>query len=574
VLSELFDSKGVVDWAETFDGADMEPEYLPVSVPLLLINGTYGIGVGLTSVVPKHNLNEVIDATINLILNPDAKVVLVPDHCMKCHIIDTNWKQICNTGTGNYRCRADIDIEMINDQPVLVIKSIPDMTTLCNEKADKGIIPKINELCREGKLPQIAHIADESKGENLRYEIWLKKGSDANYVRDYLYKHTKLQDTFTVNFEVMNGIEPLRLSYKAYIQYFIESDRMKKFRVYTNLYQDAMTQWQEKQLYLKVMGSNEIDNIIYKIRHQKTIDDEGFIEYLIKTLKVTDLEAHYIINMETKKLSEAYYDKYLAQSQELMSNAKEYMEKITNEELIDKEIIEELTMFKKKYGQPRQCKIIKESDDSNIPRGEFKIVITEKNYIKKIPMNDNVTSYKGDNPKFIIKTENTECILLFDRNGKVFKYPVWKIPLSDKNSMGIDVRIIIKNLTSDIISLMYEPTIVELSKREKKHFLVVATENNCIKKLDLEDFLMVTPSGITYTKLNENDFVKDVCIIPEVLDIIIYSNHKALRVNMSEIPHYKRSALGVAAMNTKETIDGLSVIYPDATHIVVVTNTG
>lgn len=574
VISELRDSKGVVDWAETFNNSDLEPEYMPAAVPLLLINGALGIGVGLMTYIPKHNLNEVIDATINLILNPEAKVLLIPDQCMPCHIIDTNWKAICNTGNGKYRARAHIEIEMDGDIPKLIIKSIPDMVTLMNAKGDEGIIPSITKMIKEGKLPQISYMIDETEKTDLRYVIELRKGSDPNYVKEYLYKHTQLEKTFTINFEVMNGIEPIRASYKSYLQFFIEFRRTTKFRVYTSLYQQYMTKWTEKQLYLRVMKSNEIDDIIYKIRHLKTIDDNSFMEYLIKTLKVTDLEAKYIMHMDVMKLSEAYYNKYVTECDTYQKNAKVYLEKITNDDIVDKEIIEELTSFKKKYGSPRLCDVIKPRDDSDIPKGEFNIVITENNYIKKLSPNDPINSYRGDNPKFVTKVENTEYILIFDKTGKVFKFPVWKVPLCDKSALGIDIRILIKNLTSDIICMTYEPTLVELSKKTKKHFLVVVTENNCIKKLDLEDFLTVTPSGITYTRLNENDFVKDLAIIPDVLDVIIYSNHKALRVNMGEIPHYKRTALGVAAMNTKETIDGLSVIYPDATHIVVVTQSG
>lgn len=574
VISELRHTKGVVDWARTFDDANLEPEYLPVAVPLLLVNGTYGIGVGLTSSVPSHNLGEVIDATINLIRNPDAPVVLIPDQNMACNIIDTNWKAICNNGNGKYRARAVIDIETVKDIPQLVIKSIPDMVTLINAQ-NKGIIPSISAMVKDGKLPQITRLVDDSSGADLRYIIELKKGSDPIYVRDYLYKHTNLQKTFTINFEVMDGIEPLRLSYKAYLQHFIEFRRTTKFRLYTNLYQDVKTKWKEKQLYLKVMKSNEIDNIISKIRKLKKVDNVEFMEYLIKTLNVTDLEAKYLMNMNVMRLSEAYYNQYIDECRQYEEDAKVYLDKITNDDIIDKEIIDDLLECKRLYDTPRKCKVIKEKDDLDIPKGEFKIVITENNFIKKISLNENITSYRGDKPKFIINVaDNTEYILLFDKNGKVFKYPIWKIPLCDKNPIGIDIRILIKNLTSDIISMIYEPILIDLSKRVSKQFLVTVTENNYVKKMDLEDFLTVTASGIYYTRLNENDFVRDISIVSDKLDLIIYSRHKALRLNMTEIPHYKRTAIGVSAMNTKEQIDGISVIYPDVTHIIVVTESG
>ena len=121
---------------------------------------------------------------------------------------------------------------------------------------------------------------------------------------------------------------------------------------------------------------------------------------------------------------------------------------------------------------------------------------------------------------------------------------------------------------------LYLPTVEKLMKAPSKFFITVVTENNYIKKLDLDDFINVPPSGILYTKLNDRDLVKDVSIVSNNLDIIIYSDRKALRVNMSEIPHYNRNTIGVAAMNTTTPIDGLSIIYPDATDVVVVTKEG
>ena len=141
MVSELKQSKEIVDWLPTFDYSGDEPEYLPAKVPILLINGTLGIGFGIKAGIPPHNIGEVIDATIKLIHDPKADVVLVPDQCMPCEIIDTNWKKICNSGNGKYVARGVIKEEELTpeelkkeyglnsnvvDQHVLVIKSTPD----------------------------------------------------------------------------------------------------------------------------------------------------------------------------------------------------------------------------------------------------------------------------------------------------------------------------------------------------------------------------------------------------------------------------------------------------------------
>ena len=132
---------------------------------------------------------------------------------------------------------------------------------------------------------------------------------------------------------------------------------------------------------------------------------------------------------------------------------------------------------------------------------------------------------------------------------------------------------IIKGLTANIISVLNESFVHEISKA-KRYFVTVVTENNYIKKLDINDFLNVPLSGLIYTKLTNDDTVKAIDIIDDNLDVIVYSGHKALRMPMSEVPHYKRASQGVLAMNTSDNISGLSVILPDAEYIVVVTNSG
>ena len=580
VLGDIYNSKDIVDWVDNYNNTDKEPEYLPCRLPLLLINGTFGIGIGMRSEVPTHNINEVIDATINVIKNPNAPVVLIPDHCMPCEIIDTDWKKICNAGLGSYRVRGIVDIETTKGGcPLLVIKSVPNNTTLFRVKSisgDEGIIARVNEMAKNGTLPQVTDTYSDAKGDSLRYCIQLKKGSDPYYVRDYIYKHTKLEDTFRVNFEALDIIEGLRFSYKSYIEFFIEFQITLKVRLYASLYQKAKTEWREKQLYIMVMESGEIENIQKKIRNMKSVDSEArneFKEWIIKKFKVSDIEASFIMNMDQMKTAKGYLPIYKQKCAELEAAFTEYFTKMNNEDILKQEIIDDLLRFKKKYGTPRVCKVVKDTG-VNIPQGEFKIVITENNYIKKIGVDDNVNIFRGDTPKFVMKVDNTENILLFDIYGKVFKLPIYKIALCDKNAQGTDLRLLIKNCTSPLVSIMYEPSIKKLSNRANKHFMVVVTANNCIKKLDLEDFLTVLPSGILYTKLNPEDYVQDIAIIPDNLDIILYSDKKALSFNMKEVPHYKRTALGVSAMNTKDTIDGLSIIYPDATYCVVITESG
>lgn len=576
VIGDLRKSKDVVDWVDTFDYRDKEPEYLPVAVPLLLIEGTYGIGVGLRAEVPKHNINEVIDATIRLIKDPSAPVVLVPDHCMPCEIVEANWKKISNTGHGNYKVRGIIDIEQHGDSSQLVIKSVPDRVNFDKGNAENGGVKyKILDMIKEGKLPQITAIEEHSRGNDMRIVIKLKRGSDPNYVRDILYKNTQLEGTYTVNFEVLDGIEPMRMSYKSYLEFFIQQRMIIKFRMYANRMQEANTRYHKLSSYVEVLESNRLDQILDVIKKQKEINDNNLVETLIKKFGLTDIQAAFIINSTYKTRSIAYINAYKKEMVDLSSKIEHYIDMITNDDKIVDEIINELEEFKKKYGNPRKCRIVRKNDINHIPEGTFNVVITENNYIRKLSVSDNILTVKSDNPQHIIQVDNTENILLFTTGGKVFNLPVHKIPITERNNSGTDIRILVKGLTSEIVKVIYLPKIKDLSSRAKeKYFMVVLTENNTIKKLNLEDFLNVPPSGILYTKLNNGDKVVSVAIAEEKSNIVIYSDRKALCVPLVQIPHYKRNSLGVAAMDTKDKIDGFTPVELDNTDVVVITAGG
>lgn len=571
VISDLSLSKSAVDWVDTYDNRYKEPEFLPVAVPLLLINGSFGIAVGLKVEIPSHNFNEVIDATIKLIKNPNADIVLIPDHCMDCEIIDnnTNFKAITRTGAGHYTVRGKIEITEYEGKPALAIKSLPNMTFFNN------IRDKILELIESNKLIQVHDIKENSDKDNLNTYIVLKKGSDANYVRDVIYKNTDMLQRCRVNFEALVDKLPVRFSYVSYLQYFIEFRKLTKFRLYCNKLQDVLTKIHEKELYIKVLKSGYIDDIIKMIRKQTGINDNDLVEFLIKKLDVTDLQAKFVLGTDIRKLSIGYLDKYIQDSESLKIEAANYQKMLLEDEsLIENEIIAELEYFKKKYGGPRRCKVLKQSDIADIPQGQFKIIVTENNFIKKVQVNDGLGSFKGDAPKIILIADNTENIIIFDEMGKVFKLPVHKISFSDKNSNGIDIRLLLKNLTSNINTVIYEPILKSFTEKSAKFFITTVTNNGYIKKLDIEDFLAITPSGMLYTKLDSGDFVKDIMIVNEKADIIIYSSNKALRINLSEVPHLKRNTKGNKAMSTNSGIEGLSVIKNDTTDIIVITDTG
>ena len=567
-IGELSETKQVVNWQKTFDNQDEEPESLPVKVPLLLINGTFSIAIGTRVEIPCHSLNDVIDATLTLLHNPNSKIVLVPDQCMQCEIVNTDWKKISNMGFGNYTVRGIIKIVDDKHGQYLSIRSTPDMVW------SDGIMEKIEELIKENKLIQVADIQDHSTDEQLDLRIYLKHGADANYVKQVLYKNTQLQVTKRVNLEVLNGMEIQRLSYKAYLLYFLEYRRSVKFRLYNFRLQKAETRLHQIDTYIKILESGDIENIVHMIRNQASMDEAYLINWLMNKLKITDLQATFVLRTQLKALSKGNLKRYKEEQKDLLNKVNTCVQYITNESLIDAEIEQELIDIKAKYGSPRKSILISEAEASDIPEGEFKIVITEANYVKKMQINDPIKAYRGDNPKCVIIADNSKDLLLFDQMGKVFRLQVHKIPFTEKNSAGTDIRLLVKKLTSNIISVMYVPILETFANKKSKYFLSMVTTKGLIKRIDLNDIINATPSGITYTKLNRGDSVKDIIVVNHKSDIVVYTKSKALRMPVEATPYLKRSTLGNAAMRTTEDIDGMSVITGETTDIVVITNKG
>ena len=571
LIEELTQSKNIVDWMDNYSRDDKEPEFLPAKLPIILINGTFGIGVGMQVSVPSHNIVEVIKEIQKLINNPNSDVFLIPDFPQECTLIDTDWKSICNTGTGSFKVRGHIITEQNkNGTYTLRIVSLPPDT-------DTGTIhDKILKMVEDKQLPMIADVIDNIENDRPNIIIHLRPGADPTYVKQVLYAKTAVQSTFSVNFEAVDvdGINTKRFSYKDYLLAFIDQRINMKFRLYCNKLQQILTRYHHIDAFIKVLESGEIDNIIDKIKKSKGTDDE-LIEYIIKKCKLTDLQASFIINSNISRLSMRHLLEYKAERTELDKKIRLYEPYVVdNGTLIRKEIYNELTELANKYGDKRNCIVKSVDEDDQIPKGTFKIVITDKNYIRKITDTDKVNIVRKDNPKFILRVDNTDNILIFDNKGKVFNFPVHRIPITDKTSPGTDVRILIKNLTSNIISVFPESIFKAITIGNKKHYLVVATKSNTIKKLQIEDFLNVGSSGLIYSKVKDDDEVAGLALAPHDLDVVINSNHKALRCQLKDISLLKRNAYGPKAMNTNESINGLSIVYPDAPNIIVLTKNG
>lgn len=575
ILGEILDIPNIVDYHSNFDNTNKEPEYLPIKVPLPLINGFDSIGFGVKAFMPSHNLREVLEEVINVIDNPNHNVILIPDQCQKCLIIGDEFDKICETGVGTFKVRGIIDTEDNGKNYNLVIKSCPDQVTLGKVKE------KIEALIDDNKIIGISDIVDEStttepgKPEIMRMVIKLKQGADPNYIKELIYQHTSMQQTFSTSFELIEGVQKIRFNYNSYIRYFIDFRIHTKFRYYNMKLAEANTEHHKLDAYVKVLKSGEIDKIISMIRKNKAKEYNILTEFLIEKCKLTDLQAKYILSTRIASLSEGNLPDYIDRLKNVEENINLYRNMITNKDLIKTEIKDELIYISNKYGTPRRSKIFKGKKFSAVPEGVFNIVIDHNNFIRKLNINDQMSNKYGQ-CKIYLQVDNRDSIILFDDMGRSFSYEVHKIPLVDKSSAGIDIKSIIKNATTNIIGIYSLEQLESLSKiklnSSPAFSILIMTKLGFSKRIALEDIITTPKSGIFYTKLTDGNFVMSVNPVSQDTDVFIFNGHKCLKLNSNSILEMKRNSIGGRTLSNE--VFGVSFGDPSSEFLFVLTMEG
>ena len=574
-IRDIKEDKRATDWAPNYDNKFMVPVYLPARIPILLINGQMGIAVGLKSSVPSHNLGDVIDATIALMHNPNAKIRLIPDECMPCEIVDSDWDKINETGIGNYIVRGIIETSEYEGKPCLIVRSLPDFTFF-----DK-IELNIKALVKMGKMPYIIDMISRSsvdpKNTNkyiFEELIILKKGTDPEFVKNWLYQTTAIQQTRQVkNLMLINNKLEI-MGFKQYLLFFIEFRRMSLFRRFNVRLQVLRTKIHERELYIKLLTSGHIQKVIDMIRKNKSDDREELIQFLIKKLRVTPIQARYLSRVTIPELSAGFLAKCQNEIKKFTDEVKYIVDVITDKEKIDEIIINEMLEIKAKYNNKKICKLISQNEALGIAPGIFKLVFMKNNKIKKINENDTLPPSKLPMVNFSIIAENTDDIVIFSVLGKAFRIPVSKIQLSDNSSDGTDIRILNKYCTTDIVCAVSASLVENLTKSKHKQFIFVITKLGFIKKMDIEDVIAANNSGLIYSRVDNDDCVKSILFGSNKTDLLIYSKNKIVRLNPKEVPYLRRSTKGNRASTSSSIIDGMSFLPSNSTDIIVVTRMG
>jgi DNA gyrase subunit A len=578
--------KNTVEFTANFDDSLQEPTVLPAYLPNLLLNGASGIAVGMATNIPPHNLTEVVDGLIALIKNPKLtsaklmKYVTAPDFPTAGIIYGYDGvKNAYTTGRGRIVVRARANIETLkNNRENIVISELPYQVN----KA--GLIEKIAELIRAGKISDISNIRDESDRDGMRVVIELKRDAQPAIILNQLFKHTQMQTTFgVILLALVNGI-PKVLELKEMMQHFIDH-RMDVLLRRTKFELDAA----ERRAHILegyIIALDNIDAVIQTIKKSK--DVETAKNNLIKKFKLTEIQAKAILDMRLQRLTGLERQKIEDEYKELIKLIEQLKGILSSEEKRYLIIKQELLDIKKRYGDERRTEIIHSYEDFSlediIAEEDVVVTISHNGFIKRFPVSGYRRQGRGgrgvagagtkdeDFIEHMFIASTHQYILFFTDRGKVYWLKVHAIPEGGRAARGRSILNILQKEKEEEITAFV--TVKEFSDDK---YLIMATEMGTVKKTILSAYGNVRKGGINAINLNSKDRLIEVKMTDGNNDIVIGTrNGLAIRFNEKDVREMGRTATGVRGvrLGKDDVVVGLLVIKRPGTSILVVTENG
>jgi len=579
--------KNTIDFVPNFDDTLKEPTVLPSYLPNLLINGASGIAVGMATNIPPHNLNDVIDALVAMIKNPDIpidkliKIIKAPDFPTGGIIYGYEGvKEAYLTGKGKITIRAKANIETLkNDRANIIITEIPYQVNKAN------LIEKIAELVKDGKIDDISNIRDESDRDGMRIVIELKRDAQPEVILNQLYKHTQMQVTFgVIILALVNGV-PKILNIKDMMRLFLEH-RMDVLIRKTKFELDAA----EKRAHILegyIIALDNIDAIIETIK--KSPDVETAKNNLMKKFKLSEIQAKAILDMRLQRLTGLERKKIEDEYKETIKLIETLKLILSSEEKRYQIIRDDLLQIKEKYGDERRTEIIYNVKDFSIEdmiaEENVVVTITHGGFIKRFPVSGYRKQSRGgkgvigqsakedDFIEHMFIASTHDFILFFTDKGKCYSLKVHEIPEGGRASRGRSILNLINKEKDEKITAY-----VAVKDFEEQAFLFMATQNGVVKKVALNEFKNIRKNGIIAINLEEKDNLVEVKKTDGSNDIILGTkNGIAIRFSEKDVREVGRSAAGVKGITLEENdkVIGMVVVNLNrSTSILIVTKNG
>ncbi len=575
--------KETVDFHPNYDGSEVEPDVLPARIPNLLVNGSDGIAVGMATKIPPHNLTEIINATITLINDPNAqlaeilKFVQGPDFPTAGIIHGrAGIFEAYRTGRGRFMMRAKAAIENINkDRQAIIVTEIPYQVNKAR------LVERIAQLVNNKDIEDISDIRDESDRDGMRIVIELKRGSEPQIVLNQLFKHTQMQESFSmILLAVVNG-QPREMGLIQTIKYFIEHrvDVVRRRTAY--LLAKAKDREHILEGYLNAL--DHLDNVIAIIRGSSNRADarENLVLYFggkkidINTTgrapkldpekPFTARQADAILELQLHRLTKLSIDEISKELGEVRDNIAEYEAILGSEKKLRTVIIKELEEVKKLYGDDRRTRIEDEAAEivleDLIADEQVAVTVSHSGYLKRTPISTYRMQRRGGTGRTGMKTRDEDFvehlfivsthayILIFTNTGRVYWLKVYEIP--DVSAAGKGKHI--GNLVGLQPGEKLQTVVAVRDLEEENKYIFFATRNGLVKKSEVREFMHVRSNGINAIAIEEGDEL----VAARVTDgnqIIFIASHEgmAIRFDESHVRPMGRAAFGVWAIDLEE----------------------
>lgn len=582
ILKDL--KKNTVDFIDNYDGSEQEPKVLPSKIPNLLVNGATGIAVGMTTNIPPHNLNEVIDGYIAYIENNDITLeemmeyIKGPDFPTGGIVLGLSGVHSAySTGKGIIRVKAKTEIkEMSNGKKQIIIKEIPYQVNKTN------LIEKIAELAKDKKVEGITDLRDESSRKGMRVVMELRKDVNPEVLLNNLYKNSQLQVSFGANMLALVDDRPVVLGLIDIIKHYYNHQvevlvRRTKFDL------DKAIQ----RLHLLegfIIALNNIEEVIKIIRN--SYDDSE--KQLIDTFELSEVQAKAILAMQLRRLSGLEREKIEKEISELNDQIESLNDILSSRVKQNEILISDATEIKEKYGDERRTEIdlygdYDIEDEDLIPVEDVIIAVTTNGYVKRMNIDVYRAQNRGGRGKTgmnlneddvidsIIFTKTHDYLLFFTNLGRVYKMKGYKVPNLGRNSKGLPIV--------NLLNLGEGEELAALTsvKDFDEGYIFFTTSKGVVKRTKVSDFQNIRVNGIKAISLREGDFLHSVKLTDGTRDVIIgASNGKAIRFNEEDVRTMGRTASGVKGIDIADTeeVVGVTTVTEDKTQILAITKLG
>jgi DNA gyrase subunit A len=575
--------KETVDFRDNYDGTRQEPTVLPAKLPNLLLNGQLGIAVGMATNIPPHNLNELIDATVEQIDNPEATLddllqhVNGPDFPTGGIVYGRDsLRTAYATGRGGVVVRGVAEIaENTKGRHQIIITEIPYGLNKAS------LIEKIADLVHEKKVTGISDIRDESARGDVRIVIDLKKDAYPKKLLNQLYKLTPLQMSFHYNMlALIDGIQPRILGLQDIIQEHIKHRQVVVRR--RTEYELRKAKERAHVLEGLKIALDHIDEVIATIRASATTDEAQ--DNLMKKFSLSEIQAKAILAMQLRTLAGLERQKIEDELAELLKTIAGLEATLADEKKILKIVKDELLELKKQYGDERRTKIVpqelnKMSDEDLVPDEQVVVTLTNANYIKRSPIAEykrqgrggkgrrGMTTREEDVIEHVVNASTHDFLLFFTNRGRVFRLKTYEVPAASLNAKGVAIVNLLQLQPEEMVS-----AVINVSKQDKAANLIMCTTHGVVKKTPFEQYQNVRSSGLIAINLDEGDELKWIRMTTGDNEVVISTAQgQAIRFHEKDARPMGRVSRGVRGIRLRsgDRVIGMDIVEEGSSIFVI-----